>query len=56
LHIGGEDVFAVGRERGIKDCGDGDIKPRGFREFAIFGGVESAFEVVDFGADVDAAS
>ena len=55
LDVGGQDVIAVGGERGIENCRNGDIEPRGFREFAVLGGIKGALEVVDFGADVDAA-
>jgi len=32
---------------------DGDVKIRSFREVAVLGGVEGAFEIVDFRANVD---
>jgi len=55
LNAGREDMFAFRSESRIENRGNGDIEIRGFREIAVLGGVEGAFEVVDFGADVDAA-
>src|SRR6266851_4801264 len=55
LNIGGKDVLAVRSQRRIENRGDGDVEPGGFREIAVLGGIEGALEVVDFGADVDAA-
>src|SRR6266852_1479559 len=55
LDVGGKDVLAVGSERRIENGGNGDVEVRGIREIAILGGVKGAFEVIDFGADVDAA-
>src|SRR5258708_6688368 len=55
LNAGGEDVLAVRGERGIENRRNGDVEIRSFRKFAVFGGVKGALEVIDFGADVDAA-
>ncbi len=48
-------MFAFGSERRIENRGNGDIEIGGFREIAVLGGVEGAFEIVDFGPDVDTA-
>ena len=48
-------MLAFGRERRIEKRGNGDVEIRRGREFAVLRGVEGAFEIVDFGADVDAA-
>src|SRR5229473_6504077 len=55
LNAGREDMFAFGSQGRIENGGNGDIEIRRFRKVAVFGGVEGAFEVVDFGADVDSA-
>src|SRR5437879_12673817 len=55
LDIRGEDMFAVMSERGIEDGGNRDVQPGGAGEFAGFGGVESALEIVDFRTDVNPA-
>src|SRR5580692_6276125 len=55
LNVGGEDVLTIWRERRIQNRGNRDIEIRRRREFAVFGGVEGAFEIINFGADVDAA-
>src|SRR6266480_2126853 len=53
--VGGENVLAVGGERGIENRGNSDVEPGRFREFTVLGSVEGALEVVNFRADVDAA-
>src|SRR2546430_3377914 len=55
LDVGGENVLAVGGERGIENRGNSDVEPGHFRKFTVLGSVEGALEVVNFGADVDAA-
>ena len=55
LHVGGEDVLAFGRQRRIEKRGNGDVEIGCSGKFAVLRGVEGAFEIVDFGADVDAA-
>ena len=55
LHIRGEDMFAVRSKRGIENGGNRDVQPGGAGEFAVFGGVESALEIVDFRTDVNPA-
>src|SRR5580704_1070445 len=55
LNVGGEDVLTIWRKRRIQNRGNRDIEIGRRREFAVFGGVEGAFEVIDFRADVDAA-
>jgi hypothetical protein len=45
LDVGREDVLAVRGKRGIENRRDGDVEIRRFREFAVLGSVESAFEV-----------
>src|SRR5260370_23060658 len=56
LNAGRENMFAFRSQCPIENGGNGDIKIRSFREIAVLGSVESALEVVDFGADLDAAS
>ena len=48
-------MLAFGGERRIEQRGNGDVEIGRGGKFAVLGGVEGAFEVVDFGADVDAA-
>src|SRR5580693_9239474 len=48
-------MLAFGRERRIENCGNSYVKMRRWREFAVFGGVEGAFEISDFRTDVDPA-
>src|ERR1700722_8028662 len=55
LNVRGKDMLAFGRERRIENRGNSYIKMRRWREFAVFGGVESAFEIIDFRSDVDTA-
>src|SRR2546422_541923 len=55
LNAGGEDMFAFRSEGWIENRGNGDIEIGRFGELAVLGGVKGALEVVDFGADVDAA-
>ena len=55
LHAGGEDVPSFGREFGIENRGNDDVEIGRWREFAILGGVKGALEIIDVGADVDAA-
>src|SRR5258708_17875440 len=55
LNIGGKDVLAVRSQRRIENSGNGDVEPRGFREFAVLGGIERALGRLDFGADLYAA-
>lgn len=55
LDVGGEDVLAFRRERGVEKRGDGDVEIGRSGKFAIFGGVECTLEIIDFWADVDAA-
>ena len=54
LYVDGHDVFACGREGRIKERRNGGFEIGRSGEFAVFGGVEGAFEIIDFGADVDA--
>src|SRR5580693_1843601 len=56
LHVDGHDVLPCRRECGIEDCRNRNIEIGRGRKFAVFGGVESAFEIVDAWADVDAAA
>src|ERR1700738_911336 len=53
--MGGEDVLAFGSECGIEERGNGHIEIGCGGKFAVFGGVEGALEIIDFGTDVDAA-
>src|SRR5260370_6382022 len=55
LYAGGEDVLAFRGEGRIENRWNDDVEIRRFREFAVLGGVEIAFEIVDLQADVDAA-
>ena len=55
LDVGAHNVFADGSKARIAECGDGEIEVGRVGKFAVFGGVEGAFEVVDFGANVNAA-
>src|SRR4029077_13820229 len=55
LNVSGQDMLAVGRQRWIENRGDGDVKIGRPRKFAVLGGIEGVFEVIDFGADVDAS-
>src|SRR5260221_1463912 len=48
-------MFAFGSQGRIEERGNGDVEIRGGGKFAVFGGVEGALEVIDFGADVDAS-
>src|SRR3989454_6959538 len=48
-------MFAFRSEGWIENRGNGDIEIGRFGELAVLGGVKGALEVVDFGADVDAA-
>src|SRR5882672_9472182 len=48
-------MLAVRSERRIEDGGNRHVEPGGFREIAILGSVEGAFEIIDFRADMDAA-
>ena len=48
-------MFAFGSEGGIEEGGNGDVEIRGGGKFAVLGGIEGAFEVIDFGTDVDTA-
>src|SRR2546421_10976924 len=55
LHAGREDVFAFGRELRIENRGNDDVEIGRWREFAVLGGVKGALEIIDVGANVDAA-
>jgi len=44
-----------GGECGIQKRGNGYIEIWSWGKFAVFGGVEGTLEIIDFGADVDAA-
>src|SRR5260221_331257 len=55
VHAEGEDMFALGSQGRVEERGNGDVEIRGGGKFAVFGGVEGALEVIDFGADVDAS-
>src|SRR5260370_6288212 len=55
LYAGGEDVLAFRGEGRIENRWNDDVEIRRVRGFGVLGGVESAFWIVDFRADVDAA-
>src|SRR2546425_5269939 len=48
LHAGRENMFAFRSEGRIENRGNGDVEIGGFREIAVLGSVEGAFQVVDF--------
>src|SRR5882724_6539891 len=48
-------MLSVRSERRIEDGGNHHVEPGGFREITVLGGVEGAFEVVNFRADMDPA-
>src|SRR6202165_4640616 len=43
LNVGGEDVLAIGSERGIENRGDSDVGPGSLRENAALGGFEGGY-------------
>src|SRR5438552_15059774 len=55
LHAGGEDVPSFGREFGIENRGNDDVEIGRWRKFSVLGGVKGALEIINIGADVDAA-
>ena len=55
LHVDGHDVLAGGGERGVVKGGNGNVEIGRGGKFAVFGMVEGALEIIDAGADVDAA-
>src|SRR5947207_12089931 len=55
LHAGGKDVFAFGREFRIENRRNDDVEIGRWRKFSVLGGVEGALEIINIGADVDAA-
>src|SRR5467141_1341840 len=48
-------MLAVRSERGIEEGGNRHVEPGSFREIAVLGSVEGAFEIINFRADMDAA-
>lgn len=48
-------MLAFWRERWVEKRGDGDVEIRRGGNFAVFGSVKGALEIIDFGADVNAA-
>jgi hypothetical protein len=54
LHVDGHDVFSGRREGGIEERRNGSFQVRRAGKLTVLGSVEGAFEIIDFGADVDA--